>query len=423
MASIPIPRRYRSIVYIPSRSDGTLLEICISVPTTVSSSLPQAYTGVVIAHPYGPLGGSYNNNVVGALLQWFETYPLQTTRNDDYVYPTSSSFSSSNSANGSSGIKKKRNSSTTTKNKAEDAPEEEGAISENSSSQLVSLASVICAFNFRGCGKSKGRTSWFGEAEREDYQTVIDFLQSGGSPVASSTSVLSGGAESSGSGSSRIKVFDESGNEIPPPRLPFLSRFILSGFSYGGMIASTIPPPLRDPTLVDGPRLPTSYIFVSYPAGVAWFLTSGSHGSFAKRAKAILKCKESVSADSTGARKSVVVRPAAAMIEAYFITGSQDQFTSPKTLLSWLKTNTGFNPSTATPTPSPTVIAGGPKIKNNNKTNQQQQDLATCTSWGQTRPDVTIHVDILDGVDHFWLDREQELLDRLQAWWTSSHPV
>ncbi|KAG0017107.1 hypothetical protein BGZ82_000843 [Podila clonocystis] len=379
MASLPIPRRYRSIVYIPSRSDGCQLEVCLSVPTTVSPTLPQAYTGVVIAHPYGPLGGSYNNNVVGALLQWFETYPLQATRNDDYIYPSSTPSA------------KKRNSTGTSKSSLDLKPSEEAstpgeanpkAKAKKSSKNQVSLACVICAFNFRGCGKSKGRTSWFGEAEREDYQTVIDFLQSGGSPssVHASQDVPR----------QSPKVYDESGNEITPPRLPFLSRFILSGFSYGGLIASTIPPPLRDPSVSDGARLPTSYIFVSYPAGVAWFLTSGSHGSFAKRAKAILQASES--AASTEKKPSV---------EAYFITGTQDQFTSPKTLLSWLKTNAGLNP------PKPVV-------------SKAQQH--TVTSWAQTRPDTTVHVDIVDSVDHFWLDREQELLDRLQAWWNSIHP-
>jgi len=77
MASIPIPRRYHRVVYLPSKHDGSQLEVLLSIPTTISSTSQQAYTGVVIAHPYGPLGGSYNNNVVGALLQWFETQPLQ----------------------------------------------------------------------------------------------------------------------------------------------------------------------------------------------------------------------------------------------------------------------------------------------------------------------------------------------------------
>ncbi|KAG0024825.1 hypothetical protein BGZ81_007584 [Podila clonocystis] len=382
MASLPIPRRYRSIVYIPSRSDGCQLEVCLSVPTTVSPTLPQAYTGVIIAHPYGPLGGSYNNNVVGALLQWFETYPLQATRNDDYIYPSSTPSAKKRNSTGTSKSSLDLDPSSTSEEASTSSEANPKAKAKKNSKNQVSLACVICAFNFRGCGKSKGRTSWFGEAEREDYQTIIDFLQSGGSP----SSVHDGQDVPR----QAPKVYNESGNEITPPRLPFLSRFILSGFSYGGLIASTIPPPLRDPSVPDGARLPTSYIFVSYPAGVAWFLTSGSHGSFAKRAKAILHASESTA--RTDKKPSV---------EAYFITGTQDQFTSPKTLLSWLKTNTGLNP------PKPVV-------------SKAQQH--TVTSWAQTRPDTTVHVDIVDNVDHFWLDREQELLDRLQAWWNSIHP-
>ncbi|KAF9316609.1 hypothetical protein BG006_003505 [Podila minutissima] len=385
MASIPIPRRYRSIVYIPSRTDGCQLEVCLSVPTTVSPTLPQAYTGVVIAHPYGPLGGSYNNNVVGALLQWFETYPLQATRNDDYIYPSSAPLAKKQNSTGNTSKSSLDLDPSSTSEEALSSSEANPKVkAKKSNTTQVSLACVICAFNFRGCGKSKGRTSWFGEAEREDYQTVIDFLQSGGSPPSS----FHAGEEVP---RQAPRVYDESGNEITPPRLPFLSRFVLSGFSYGGLIASTIPPPLRDPTVPDGPRLPTSYIFVSFPAGVAWFLTSGSHGSFAKHAKAILHDSESTAA-------STDYKPT---IDAYFITGTQDQFTSPKTLLSWLKTNTGLNP------PKPPVSKG---------------QHNTPTSWAQTRPNTTVHVDIVDKVDHFWLDREQELLDRLQAWWTSIHP-
>lgn len=33
---------------------------------------------------------------------------------------------------------------------------------------------VTICMNFRGCGKSKGRTSWTGMPEREDYMAVVD---------------------------------------------------------------------------------------------------------------------------------------------------------------------------------------------------------------------------------------------------------
>ncbi|KAF9339372.1 hypothetical protein BGZ91_006137 [Linnemannia elongata] len=373
MASIPIPRRYRTIVYIPSRSDGTMLEVCLSIPTSTSSQ-PQVYTGVVIAHPYGPLGGSYNNNVVGALLQWFETSSLSAPI----------TLSTKKSKKGAAG---KRNSNGAKKGSLDQDTGNAGntasptsAKSAGGGAQAESLACVICAFNFRGCGKSKGKTSWFGEAEREDYQTVVDFLQSGSSTGTSTShlnNILEQRDSGTGSPASNRAVFDETGREIDPPRLPFLSRFILSGFSYGGMVASSIPPPLRNPADPASAHLPTTYIMISYPAGVAWFLTSGAQSV----------TEADTDAGDTQSKKST--------IEAYFITGADDQFTSPKTLLNWLKTNAGLNP--------PNTLTGG--------------------SWALTRPDGAIHVDVVKGVDHFWLDREQELVDRLQAWWSDSHSV
>lgn len=66
--------------------------------------------------------------------------------------------------------------------------------------------------------------------------------------------------------------------------------------------------------------------------------------------------------------------------------------------MNWLKANAGMSP----PTP---------------------QNSAGPASWAVTRPDGAIHVDVLEGVDHFWLDREQKLLGALKNWWIDSHPV
>ncbi|KAI1317949.1 hypothetical protein EDD11_007471 [Mortierella claussenii] len=343
------------VVYIPSRNDGCMLEVCLSIPTTVSSQ-PQVHTGVVIAHPYGPLGGSYNNNVVGAMLQWFETSSLQAAAGADVASGPPSELL------------------------GESTP-----LPPQKKSQKNQMAS--------GCGKSKGKTSWFGEAERDDYQTIVDFLQSGSHPgrnhleSAEQNDSAKGTSTAAWSG----KIYDETGSQIDSPRLPFISRFILSGFSYGGMVASTIAPPLKTPSNPSSGHLPTTYILVSYPAGVAWFLTSGSHGSFSKRAREIL-CGESVPKDTSS--DATVGGQRNQSVEAYFITGSQDQFTSPKTLLSWLKANAGLSP---------------PKMSEGS------------TSWTLKRPDGAIHLDVLDNVDHFWLDREPELLDHLQRWWMETH--
>ncbi|OAD06179.1 hypothetical protein MUCCIDRAFT_106744 [Mucor lusitanicus CBS 277.49] len=92
-------------LFVESRQDKTPLEIFVSASQTRAEQ--QQAPGIIIAHPYGPLGGNMNNNVVIALQQYF--------RSKGYV--------------------------------------------------------TIC-MNFRGCGKSKGRTSWTAMAEREDYMSI-----------------------------------------------------------------------------------------------------------------------------------------------------------------------------------------------------------------------------------------------------------
>ncbi|KAI8602115.1 hypothetical protein EDD21DRAFT_372744 [Dissophora ornata] len=403
MASIPVPRRYRTVVYIPSRHDDNMLEVCLSIPTNVSSQ-PQCNTGIVIAHPYGPLGGAYNNNVVGALLQWFETNSLQATTED----PVSSQVSSSSLKRNSAGSthRKQNLDGAGTEPLAKTTAGLPKKSQSSSKNRPVPLSSVICAFNFRGCGKSKGKTSWTGEAEREDYQTIIDFLQSGSHSGSSQLKNTDQHDRDSGSSTPGFgwngKIYNELGREIDAPRLPFMSRFILSGYSYGAMIASTIPPPLRNPAVPSSGHLPTSYILVSYPAGVAWFLTSGAQGSFYKRARAILQGEYDASSTPSSSLSNELNTEAVegdkkqATVEAYFITGTQDQFTSTKTLLTWLKTNTSLDP---------------PKQVN------------STTSWALKRPDGVIHLDVVENVDHFWMDQEQELLDRVQSWWSEAHPT
>ncbi|KAF9976392.1 hypothetical protein BGZ73_008670 [Actinomortierella ambigua] len=420
------------MIRIPSRHDGTLIEVCLSVPTSLPST-PQAFTGVVIAHPYGPLGGSIHNNVVGSLLQWFETHPLLDQADED-------------------------------------------ATQGSSTSKTVSLACVICAVNFRGCGKSGGRTSWTGEAEREDYQTVIDFLQSNAttlsqvSPSEAPSSIASkddasitASSQSSQPTFKRIlSVLDEHGRTIDRPRLPYISRYILCGFSYGAMIASSIPPPLRDPTRPELGHLSTTYIFVSYPAGVGWFLTTGHQAAYYSRAKAHL-ARESVESEDQGEtanncestvnalsqdkgksksdieqRQHLVKAPPP---KAYFITGGRDQFTSPKTLQQWLNDYAGLDAKNSMtlshgqlqPQPQqqkPTTDADGsyeqrqqgeqPRRKKSRR--RDAKPLSPTTSVAD-RDGARIQLDILQDVDHFWIDREDELLMHLETWWESTHPV
>ncbi|KAG0270057.1 hypothetical protein DFQ27_000714 [Actinomortierella ambigua] len=442
MASIPIPRRYRTMIRIPSRHDGTLIEICLSVPTSLPST-PQAFTGVVIAHPYGPLGGSINNNVVGSLLQWFETHTL-LDQSDESIAGVSNA------------------------------------------TKTVSLACVICAVNFRGCGKSGGRTTWTGEAEREDYQTVIDFLQSSAQPASAISSPVEGtspdGYKNDASTSAnkpsfkRIdSVLNEHGSTVDRPRLPFISRFILCGFSYGAMIASSIPPPLRDPTRPESAHLPTTYILVSYPAGVGWFLMTGHQSSYYSRAKAHLSGATaqgedqvaSVNNSSEGIANEVSVgggkgkgrsednaekrqQPAKAAppTKAYFITGGQDQFTSPKTLQQWLKNYAGLDslnsmtlsdrhhqPQQQQQQQQPSSYADRSGEQPQQQQQQQREQLRrkrskrrydkplSPTTSIADRDGARIQLDILQDADHFWIDREDELLMRLEMWWESTHPV
>ncbi|KAI7906479.1 Alpha/Beta hydrolase protein [Cokeromyces recurvatus] len=119
-------------------SDKTLIEIQLSSSLTRQTQ-PEA-PGIIIAHPYGPLGGSMNNNVVIELQKYFH-----------------------------------------------------------------SKGYVTACMNFRGCGNSKGRTSWTGMPEREDYISVMNYL---------------------------LRLDDNN--------YPLVNQLILCGYSFGGMIANTI---------------------------------------------------------------------------------------------------------------------------------------------------------------------------------------
>jgi len=90
-------------LHIPSLHDAIPIETSLTVPTV----LPSCCRIAIIAHPYGPLGG---------------------TRHDPVV--------------------------------------------QHISAVLVAHGFIASTFNFRGCGHSKGRTSWTGKAETGDYAAV-----------------------------------------------------------------------------------------------------------------------------------------------------------------------------------------------------------------------------------------------------------
>ncbi|KAL9541367.1 hypothetical protein MBANPS3_009162 [Mucor bainieri] len=162
-------------LFVESRQDKTPLEIFVSANEKRTEQ--QQVPGIIIAHPYGPLGGNMHNNVVIALQQYF--------RSKGYV--------------------------------------------------------TIC-MNFRGCGKSKGRTSWTAMAEREDYMSVVDY------------------------------ALDESTLQD----YPSINRLILcasiAGYSFGAMIANTI----------DCARVPCAYLLISIPLGVMWALATTKASYFKK---------------------------------------------------------------------------------------------------------------------------------------------
>ncbi|KIW07175.1 uncharacterized protein PV09_02044 [Verruconis gallopava] len=98
---------------IPSIHDDTVLDcrLYYSTSSNIGSGLYRA-RGAVIAHPYAPLGGCYDDPVVGLV------------------------------------------------------------VSEISKLSF----GFICTFNFRGAYGSAGHTSWTGKAERADYESVVGFM-------------------------------------------------------------------------------------------------------------------------------------------------------------------------------------------------------------------------------------------------------
>ncbi|CAG8456023.1 9290_t:CDS:2 [Paraglomus brasilianum] len=153
-------------ISIPSVHDNKLLETRVSYLNHVG-----ALKAVIISHPYGPLGGNFNNNVVVAIEEFF--------LGKDYL---------------------------------------------------------TLAFNFRGVGKSEGRTSWTGAPECDDYRTMVDFLANRG--TVSGKQLL----------------------QIPP-----VSEIIIVGYSYGSLIATSLSSYTTS--------VPLSFVIISYPYSVIWFLT------------------------------------------------------------------------------------------------------------------------------------------------------
>ncbi|OAD72303.1 hypothetical protein PHYBLDRAFT_169442 [Phycomyces blakesleeanus NRRL 1555(-)] len=187
-------------IFIESANDKVLIETKQSYNGIPCTEAPTA----ILAHPYGPLGGHMNNNVVSSL--------------------------------------------------------------------------------HRGCGESKGRTSWTGMAERGDYQAVID----------------------------HVLHSPDYASKYPKP-----SRLMICGYSYGSMIASSIEAPCS---------LPCFYLLISYPLSVTWALALFKASFFRSQITKLLDHYR----NQEDAEGGVLI-----------IYGDRDQFTSSKSYERWLENQIG----------------------------------------------------------------------------------
>ncbi|CAG8820228.1 45817_t:CDS:2 [Gigaspora margarita] len=133
-----------------------------------------------------------------------------------------------------------------------------------------------------GSGKSKGRTSWSGEPECEDYKTMLEFLSKSG------------------------KIGENTILQIPK-----VSDVTIIGYSYGSLIASSVASSSPQFTF------PTSYILINYPLSVTWFLTFFRSSTYLNYLQTLLVSTSRV----------------------LFIYGDSDQFTGVGKYRQWVKIN------------------------------------------------------------------------------------
>ncbi|OCL04897.1 hypothetical protein AOQ84DRAFT_345562 [Glonium stellatum] len=164
---------------IPSIHDDTPLDCRVYYPTPLRDCTLDLSEwrkkGAVIAHPYAPLGGSYDDHVVGIIAD-----------------------------------------------------------------ELLKEGFVVGTFNFRGAHSSKGRTSWTGKPELDDYVSFAGFfihylhlLRPSASRTTSPSTPSVPSVPSS--------PFDISTDGRTSPQNE-CARVILGGYSYGSLIVKHIPP-------------------------------------------------------------------------------------------------------------------------------------------------------------------------------------
>lgn len=116
------------------------------------------------------------------------------------------------------------------------------AIVETVTAILLRQGFLVGTFNFRGAGKSTGRTSWTSKAERNDYMSFAGFLchyvhhldpfrlRDHNDPTSPSSGPISPAMKTP-----TIEVT----REAVPPSGPIL---LMCGYSYGAMITTLLPP-------------------------------------------------------------------------------------------------------------------------------------------------------------------------------------
>ncbi|KAL9038780.1 MAG: hypothetical protein Q9214_005146 [Letrouitia sp. 1 TL-2023] len=162
---------------IPSLCNCITLECRLYAPSRQflakrSSDKPWKPKGAIVAHPYAPLGGDYDNPIVLRLAHEF-----------------------------------------------------------------WSLGYIVGTFNFRGAGRSTGRTTWSSQSEVTDYSTFIGFFYYflwELYPIAHEELRQDAGNQSS----SRSSVIIARAPLAKSSTIPL----ILAGYSYGAFIALNLPP-------------------------------------------------------------------------------------------------------------------------------------------------------------------------------------
>ncbi|ERT01335.1 hypothetical protein HMPREF1624_02579 [Sporothrix schenckii ATCC 58251] len=177
---------------LPSIHDGTPLDCRIYLPPSVlavATGSPSAIASLprwrghaaIVAHPYGPMGGSYNDPIVKMVAQ-----TLLQPQPQLQPQASSSSF-------------------------------------------------VVATFNFRGAGrKPQGRTSWTAKPEAADYVTIAGFLYYFAhylDPYGEKEAATSAQPPAPTSAPASRQLLSS-----PPPTLLF------AGYSYGAMVTSLLPP-------------------------------------------------------------------------------------------------------------------------------------------------------------------------------------